>query len=428
MTSGPVGTAPLTFGQMSVWRDIDQQSRERWHEANVAHTFALPGPVSCNQLSQAMTRLCAKHESLRTIYEVADPQRPRQRLLPPEDAVEIEISYGTEHDAAELSAALASRAFDLSQDRPIRTLGLCEGTESAGPDEPNIRRVVLCVHHIACDGWSMGLLMMDLLVFLGFGGEEVPPAASSLFAIAEEQRSAPSWQSKLRTTRRHFRAGFEISVADFLDRDATTGTLQASIGSREVLSAARSLAETFKVSVASVFTAAFADAVGSHCGPGPVRIGLMSSNRFLHRWHPLVTSMNQLIPVCVEPMPEMEVAERLAAVQLNAMRAYRLSMFDVDQVTPGALGLTLDPSRLAPICILNVVESAPPELVQPEAVDHEPQLQWEPQQRKQTSGCYLRVYVGTDTVRLRLRTGGLAADTVAAIVLGTGRSITDGLC
>ncbi|HEV2886213.1 MAG TPA: hypothetical protein VGX49_04820, partial [Jatrophihabitans sp.] len=177
---------------------------------------------------------------------------------------------------------------------------------------------------------------------------------------------------------------------------------------------------------ASVFTAAFVDAVAGYCHPGPVRVGLMTSNRFQQRWHHLVTSMNQRIPISVGGDPTDGFGERLAVVHVAALRAYRLGHYNVDQMTELALGLSSETSQLKSFCSLNVVVNAPPELVGLEEPGQASQLQWEPVFSRIAEHCYLRVFMSPQgMVRIRLRVGGLDRDTVAGIVLGTRQRILD---
>ncbi|HEV2887999.1 MAG TPA: condensation domain-containing protein, partial [Jatrophihabitans sp.] len=237
-------SAPMTFGQLSVWRDITGLSRSRWHEANVIHSFPFPRPVSRVELSQVLTRLYTKHHSLRTVYDVDDPAHPRQRLLPPEPVDDVEVCYRDEADLATTMDELASRSFDVRRDRQLRVLAVSDGPRSADPTEPNINRIVLCVHHIACDGWSMGLLMRDINALLGMGREEVPEAEHSLLAIGQEQHSDPSWQRKLKATQRYFRAVHEAGSTNFRDFDTSVGALQVSIASRDVFEPAQALADS----------------------------------------------------------------------------------------------------------------------------------------------------------------------------------------
>jgi Condensation domain len=412
-------TAPLTFGQMSVWRDIAGLPQERWQEANIFHRFDFPKPVSRRQLCQVLTELDAKHESLRTVYDIDDPAEPRQRLLPPQPVTEVEVVYSETGDVEARIERMHRRSFDLRTDRPVRALAIASGQPTDDVDQPNLTGMVFCWHHIACDGWSVGLLVMDVLALLGFGGEPQPVPATSLREVAVEQRTSSFWRTKLKSTQRHFRMVYEAETASFRDRDPERGGVQAALESAPLYTATQALVAEHNVSVSTVFTAAFADALRPHCGPGPIRMGLMTGNRFTERWRPYVTSMNQLIPILIDGDPDADFVDGLSGVGVTAMRAYRLGMFDVDQVTPAALGLDLQPSDVKALCMLNVMNFAPPEFDAEPSDGELPELHWEPVFSNISAGCYLRVFHTTaSTVRLRLRTGGLTEDTVRGILLG----------
>ena len=311
------------------------------------------------------------------------------------------------------------RPFDLRTDRPVRVLAIASGQPTDDVDQPNLTGMVFCWHHIACDGWSVGLVMMDVLALLGFGGEPQPVPATSLREVAVEQRTSSFWRTKLKSTQRHFRTVYEVEAASFRDRDPERGGLQAALESAPLDAATQALVAEHNVSVSTVFTAAFADALRPYCGPGPIRMGLMTGNRFTERWRPYVTSMNQLIPILIDGNPDADFVDGLSGVGVTAMRAYRLGMFDVDQVTPAALGLDLQPSDVKALCMLNVMDFAPPEFDVEPSDGEQPELHWEPVYSNISAGCYLRVFHTTaSTVRLRLRTGGLTEDTVRGILLG----------
>ena len=62
-----------------------------------------------------------------------------------------------------------------------------------------------------------------------------------------------------------------------------------------------------------------------------------------------------------------------------------------------------------------------------EATGEPPELEWEPVFSHISAGCYLRVYISAEgVVRLRLRTGGLPAETVGGVLLATHQRIIDG--
>src|SRR6185312_16971885 len=96
-------------------------------------------------------------------YEIEDPAEPRQRLLPPQPVTEVETVYADLEDVEARTAESERRPFDLRVDRPIRVLAIATGSPSDEEELANLTGMVFCWHHLACDGWSLGLLVMDVL-------------------------------------------------------------------------------------------------------------------------------------------------------------------------------------------------------------------------------------------------------------------------
>ncbi|MGW6447413.1 amino acid adenylation domain-containing protein [Lentzea sp. NPDC055074] len=126
----------LSAAQRRMW--FVQQS-ERGPAYNVPCALRLRGPLDVPALTEALADVVARHEPLRTIFPVFDDE-PYQRVL---DAPTLELS--TVDDVA--------RPFDLETEIPIRAALRAEGDEHL---------LVLVVHHIAVDGWSITPLWRDL--------------------------------------------------------------------------------------------------------------------------------------------------------------------------------------------------------------------------------------------------------------------------
>ncbi|MEV0126840.1 condensation domain-containing protein, partial [Streptomyces sp. NPDC050703] len=93
-------------------------------------------------------------EVLRTVFAVADGE-PYQRILPVEETgFELPVTEVSAGEVEGVVAEAARCAFDLSVEIPLRARLF-----AVGPDE---HVLVLVVHHIAGDGWSMGPLGRDL--------------------------------------------------------------------------------------------------------------------------------------------------------------------------------------------------------------------------------------------------------------------------
>lgn len=125
----------------------------------VALALRLHGSLDPDLLRLAVRDLVARHEALRTTFELHDGAL-RQRI---DGAAEPEIhlvSRPWEDEPArqehlrELIAAGARQPFSLASGPLLRATIV-----SWSPEE---HALALQVHHIACDGWSVGILLRDL--------------------------------------------------------------------------------------------------------------------------------------------------------------------------------------------------------------------------------------------------------------------------
>ncbi|UYQ64836.1 non-ribosomal peptide synthetase [Streptomyces peucetius] len=117
---------------------------------NMPMAVRLTGALDVDALTAALGDVVARHESLRTVFPDTGG-RPRQLILAPEEARPAVERAG--FDAEALAAAVA-RGFDLASEIPLRA-----SLFTVSPDE---HVLLLVVHHIAGDGWSMGPLADDL--------------------------------------------------------------------------------------------------------------------------------------------------------------------------------------------------------------------------------------------------------------------------
>ena len=149
---------PLSFGQQSLW--LVHQLAPESPAYNISRLITFRGELDEEALESALGRVVERHEALRTGFALRDG-RPVQlvfRSAPlhlsrpnlPAAATPFQLA----RRALAIARADASRPFDLSAPPLVRALLL-----RLGPAETML---ALTLHHIVCDGWSLGLIFKEL--------------------------------------------------------------------------------------------------------------------------------------------------------------------------------------------------------------------------------------------------------------------------
>ncbi|MFH8993364.1 amino acid adenylation domain-containing protein, partial [Streptomyces sp. NPDC017940] len=147
-------TVPLSFAQSRLWF-LNRFEGAEAATYNVPLAFHLAGALDREALRAALSDVVVRHESLRTLFPEGEDGVPVQRVLDAADAtVDMPVREMGEEDVDGAIAAMAGQGFDLRSEPPLRA------TLFALPDGAHV--VVVVLHHVAGDGWSMAPLARDL--------------------------------------------------------------------------------------------------------------------------------------------------------------------------------------------------------------------------------------------------------------------------
>ncbi|WP_405402095.1 amino acid adenylation domain-containing protein [Streptomyces sp. NBC_01104] len=145
---------PLSFAQRRLW--IIDQMEGPSPAYNIPTVERLPAAADREALSAALRDVMTRHEVLRTVIRTAEGG-PYQHVL---DLDDLEWELTAVEVAPDLLRDAVTKAtecvFDLASEVPIRAW-LFES-----PDGSELPVLVVVVHHIAADGWSMGPLVRDV--------------------------------------------------------------------------------------------------------------------------------------------------------------------------------------------------------------------------------------------------------------------------
>ena len=174
---------PLSYAQERVWF-MDQLA-----PGEAAYHIAVPlrvrGPLDVTALRAALAGLVARHESLRTRFPADADGRPTVVV---EDHVEVPLRIvpaADEAAARQLVDEAAVEPFDLATGPLLRALLV----ELADDDHV----LFLGKHHIVGDGWSVDVMLRDVITLYRGGSLPTMPIQYGDFAVWEaEQLGGPA--------------------------------------------------------------------------------------------------------------------------------------------------------------------------------------------------------------------------------------------
>ncbi|WP_163777850.1 non-ribosomal peptide synthetase [Myxococcus vastator] len=185
------GELPLSSGQQRMW--FLEQFQGPSGAYNMPAALRLEGALDVAALQRSLDEIVRRHEVLRTRYGQHQGQ-PFQRVLPPASVTmpQVDLQHlpadARQAEVRRRATEEAGRPFDLSKDLPLRM--------SLLRLDPREHVLLLTLHHVACDGWSLGVLIRELAaLYRAFSTGEPSP----LSELALQYGDFARWQQERAT-------------------------------------------------------------------------------------------------------------------------------------------------------------------------------------------------------------------------------------
>jgi alpha-ketoglutarate-dependent taurine dioxygenase len=180
---------PVSFAQQSLWFLHQLEPDDPGY--NVPAAVRLTGPLDVAALERSLNEIIRRHEVLRTTF--ATVKGESVQVIHPETRLRIVVqsllalpTAGRERKAEKLSLEEARRAFDLLGGPVLRVKLLRTA------DEEHI--LLLTMHHIVADGWSMGILIRELAtLYEAFSSGQPSPLAELPLQYADYAAWQREW-------------------------------------------------------------------------------------------------------------------------------------------------------------------------------------------------------------------------------------------
>nr|WP_225778800.1 non-ribosomal peptide synthetase [Pseudomonas sp. Marseille-Q3773] len=277
----PATPVPLSYAQQRQWFLWQLEPAAPLY--NIPAALRLRGPLDVEALQRSFDALVARHETLRTTF--SDDGQGAVQVIHPEHSVALAmqtLAGADEHSVREHVEAEARRPFDLEHG-PLLRVSLLR----LGQDE---HVLVVTLHHIVSDGWSMPLMIDELMqLYAGYSQGQAPqlpalPVQYADYAIwqrqwmeaGERERQLAYWKAEL---------GDDQPVLE-LPSDRPRAASSSHRGARHevrlpqaLVHSLRQLAQRQGATLFMVLLASFQALLHRYSGQADIRVGVPVANR-----------------------------------------------------------------------------------------------------------------------------------------------------
>jgi amino acid adenylation domain-containing protein len=327
---GDARIAPLSFAQQRLW--LLHQLAPHSAAYHVPGVLSLTGKLRPEVLAAALEEIVRRHEALRTVFAVHRGE-PVQAVLPPGARLLPLVDLGglpeeaRQAEAAQLASTEARRAFDLAAGPLLRTLLV-----RIGDADDTEHRLIVVMHHIVSDGWSLGVMLGELAALVDAFAEGRPSPLPPLpfqypdFAVAQRrelqsdllERQLAHWRSRLAGA-----PGLDLPTdrprpAVLSDRGAAVPVALPA----ELTRGLRALAQEERATPFMVLLAAWAALLSRHSGQDDLTVGSPVAGRDRREVEPLIGCFVNTLPLRVRLEDDPPFRALLGRVREITLAAY----------------------------------------------------------------------------------------------------------
>ncbi|MBV9624350.1 MAG: amino acid adenylation domain-containing protein, partial [Acidobacteria bacterium] len=319
---------PLSFAQQRLWF-LDQLEPGN-PIYNIPQMFRLRGVLDAPRLERSLNAIVARHESLRTSFQAENGEpievvAPRLELpLPLSDLRGLE---GPERDAEveRLAAEEAAEPFDLSRGPLLRARLLRLSAQD--------HVLLLTMHHIVSDRWSLGLLSEELAAhYRAFTADEPCPLPELQIQYPDFAAWQRSWlqgeilEKQLTYWKRQLEsAPGVLELPADRSRPAVMshrGRTQTILLERDLLDRLNRLSQTEGVTLYMTLLAAFQTLLGRYTGQEDIVVGSPIANRNFAEVEPLIGFFINTLALRGDLSGDPSFQELLVRVRETCLEAY----------------------------------------------------------------------------------------------------------
>lgn len=320
---------PLSFLQERLW--LLNQKFPRDLSYNIPFAFTIAGALDVAALRQSLSEVVQRHQTLRAHFTRTPRGEPAQ-IIGPDGPFDLPTVDAQESELPRYVKDNSRHVFDLATG-PLVVAKLLRLTATK-------HVLLLNIHHIAADGWSVEKVLFSELqrcyaAFAERRTPDLPPLSIQYTDFAYWQRAQDLshqlayWQGQL--------AGYEDALelpADF-PRTPHAGRVSESFVHRYGRDFSRDLdrlAQSHGATLFMVLVAGFSVAVSRYTGREDLCIGTTTAGRVLPELEPLVGFFVNILPLRIKVDEDATVEDHVRGVRAQALAAFDHQMVPFERI------------------------------------------------------------------------------------------------